>query len=155
MQIRRFKAEDTAQVARLFHDTVRRINIQDYSPQQVTAWSPDDLYFRDWHRVCSTRFTVVAEQKSKIIGFGELEADGQIDCFYVHCLHQRQGVGARLYLAIEQKARDLNLTRLSVAASITAKPFFLSRGFEAIAEQQVSCRGENFTNYLMDKELNY
>ncbi len=35
MQIRLFQPEDTEQIAQLFHDTVRQINIQDYSQEQV------------------------------------------------------------------------------------------------------------------------
>ena len=79
------------------------------------------------------RFTYVAEQDRKILGFGELETNGHIDCFYVHYQHQNQGVGSKLYRALETKARELNLTRLYSEVSITAKPFFLSRGFTIVA----------------------
>jgi len=153
MKVRLFQPEDTAQIAQLFHDTVRKINIRDYSPAQVMAWSPTDLYWRDWLGLCSTRFTYVATEDRKIIGFGELEANGHIDCFYIHYQHQRQGIGSSIYQAIETKARELNLTRLFTEASITAKPFFIRQGFEVIDPQQLSCRGETFTNYLMAKKL--
>ena len=155
MQIRLFKPEDIQQIALLFHNTVRQIDIQDYSLAQVIAWSPDNIYFRDWGKICSTRFTYVAEQNNKILGFGELEADGHIDCFYVHYQHQNRGVGSKLYRAIETKARELNLTRLFAEVSISAKPFFLSRGFRLIAPQQVFYRGVEFTNYLMEKKIDY
>lgn len=155
MQIRLFKPKDTQQIAELFHNTVRQINIQDYSLAQVVAWSPDNIYFRDWEKICSTRFTYVAEQNNKILGFGELEANGHIDCFYVHYQHQNKGLGTKLYRAIETKAKELNLTRLFAEVSITAKPFFLSRGFKLIASQQASCRDEQFINYSMEKEISY
>lgn len=153
MQIRLFKPEDTEQIARLFHDTVHQINIQHYSKKQVAAWSPEDIYFRNWQAVCSSRYTYVAEKEGKIIGFGELEANGHIDCFYVHYRHQRCGVGSEIYRAIETKARELNLTRLFAEASITAKAFFISRGFKVIKQQQVICRQEKFMNYLIVKAL--
>ncbi len=57
MQIRLFQPEDTEQIAQLFHDTVRQINIQNYSQEQVVAWSPDDIYFRNWLEICSSRIT--------------------------------------------------------------------------------------------------
>lgn len=151
MQIRLFQPEDTAQIAQLFHDTVRKVNIQDYSAAQVRAWSPDDIYFRDWLTVCSSRFTYVAIENDKILGFGELESDGHIDCFYIHHQYQRQGIASQIYQAIEIKARELGLTNLFTEASITAQLFFTSRGFKIINPQQVSCRGEIFTNYLMTK----
>ena len=155
MQIRLFKPEDTQQIAELFHNTVRQVNIRDYSLKQIIAWSPDDIYFRDWEKICSTRFTYVAEQNNKILGFGELEVNGHIDCFYVHYQHQNKGLGIKLYRAIETKAKELNLTRLFAEVSITAKPFFLNRGFKLIASQQVSCRGEQLVNYLMENEISY
>lgn len=153
MQIRLFQPEDTLAIAQLFHDTVRAINIQDYSLEQVKAWSPDDLYFRNWLKSCSSKFTYVAEVDQKIVGFGELEPNGQIDCFYCHHLYQRQGVGNRIYAAIAKKAQELNLTHLFTEASITAKPFFLSKGFVIVKKQTVFCRGQVFVNYLMIKEL--
>lgn len=151
--IRLFRPEDAEQIAQLFHDTVREVNVRDYSIAQVQAWSPDDLDFRDWVAVCSSRFTYVAEEAGLILGFGELEANGHIDCFYCHKDYQRQGVGQAIYQAIEAKARELELDRLFTEASITAKPFFQKVGFAVIAEQQVFRRGETFTNYRMEKKL--
>lgn len=153
MLIRLFEPEDTEQIAQLFHDTVRQINLRDYSKQQVAAWSPDNIYFRNWAAVCSERFTYVAETNQKIVGFGELEANGHIDCFYVHYQHQHQGIGSKIYRAIELKADRLKLNYLFTEASITAKPFFSSRGFTVVRQQQVVCRGEKFINYLMQKTL--
>ncbi|MBD1844593.1 GNAT family N-acetyltransferase [Cyanobacteria bacterium FACHB-63] len=151
--IRLFRTEDAEQIAQLFHDTVREVNVRDYSIAQVQAWSPDDLHFRDWVAVCSSRFTYVAEEAGLILGFGELEANGHIDCFYCHKDYQRQGIGRAIYQAIEAKARELELDRLFTEASITAKPFFQKVGFTMIAEQQVLRQGETFTNYRMEKKL--
>ncbi len=153
MQIRLFRLEDAEQVALLFHDTVREVNLRDYSIAQVQAWSPDDIHFRDWATICSERFTFVAEEAGLILGFGELESNGHIDCFYCHKDYQRQGIGRAIYQAIAVKARELKLDRLFTEASITAKPFFQTLGFTIVAEQQVFCRGETFTNYRMEKSL--
>jgi putative acetyltransferase len=153
VKIRLFRPEDTEQIAQLFHDTVRSINIHDYTDRQVNAWAPDDLYFRKWVEACTTRFTYVAERADLIIGFGELSANGHIDCFYCHKNYQRQGVGKLIYQAIEQHAIGLNLTLLQVEASITARPFFEQMGFSVVRSQQVSCRDEFFTNYLMSKKI--
>lgn len=153
MEIRLFKAQDGEQVAQLFHDTVRQVNIHDYSKEQVKAWAPDDIYFRNWVQICSNRFTYVADLMGKIIGFGELETNGHIDCFYCHKDYQRCGVGRKIYQAMELKAIELGISCLFTSASITAKPFFQRMGFSVIKEQQVNCRGEIFTNYRMEKLL--
>lgn len=157
-----FRPQDAEQVAQLFHETVREINSRDYSVNQVNAWAPDNIYFRNWAKVCSERFTYVADlnqafisegANSIIVGFGELEPNGHIDCFYCHRHYQRQGVGSKIYAAIEQKAFELGLNRLFVEASITATSFFQRKGFSIVKQQQVICRGEVFTNYAMEKYL--
>ncbi|MEP1075703.1 GNAT family N-acetyltransferase [Leptolyngbya sp. PL-A3] len=153
MKIRLFEAQDAEQIAQLFHDTIREVNVRDYSVNQVKAWAPDDIHFRNWVEVCSNRFTYVAEDEGVIAGFGELEADGHIDCFYCHKNYIGRGVGRQIYQTIEAKAVELGLSRLFVEASITAKPFFERMGFSVVKEQQVSRGGETFINYAMEKFL--
>lgn len=179
MEIRLFQPQDVPQLAQLFHDTVRSINLKDYTLEQVQAWAPDDIYFRDWEKICATRFTYVAvtqartsleeipiattpinqainqtnQTKEIIIGFGELEVNGHIDCFYCHRDYQRCGVGNGLYRAIELKARALGIDRLFTEVSITAQPFFLRQGFTTIQAQEVTVRGCRFRNYAMAKKL--
>jgi len=153
MKIRRFRPSDTDRIARLFHETVREVNLGDYTQEQVKAWAPDDLHFRDWAEVCANRYTYVADDNGTIAGFAELEEDGHIDCFYCHKEYQRAGVGSRLYRALEEKALELGLTRLYTESSITAKPFFKKQGFTVIAEQTVETRGQHLTNYRMEKSL--
>jgi len=169
MQIRLFQLQDTAEIAQLFHDTVRTINLQDYSLSQVQAWAPDDIYFRDWVKVCTNRYTYVAiipgypeycrreymdeTLEQVIVGFTELEIGGHIDCFYVHKDYQGRGVGSSLYQAIESQAIQRGCDRLYTEASITAKGFFQNRGFVVKQEQQVAVRGEVFKNFRMEKIL--
>lgn len=151
IETRLFEAQDAEQIAQLFHETVREINVHDYSSKQVRAWAPDDIYFRNWVEVCSSRFTYVADDEGAIAGFGELEPNGHIDCFYCHKNYQGCGVGRQLYQAIEVKAIELSLHRLFTEASITAKPFFQRMGFSIVREQEVTRRGETFINYAMEK----
>ena len=153
INVRLFKAQDAEQIARLFHETIREINIRDYSNSQVRAWAPDNIHFRNWVEVCSSRFTYVADDEGVIAGFGELEPNGYIDCFYCHKNYQRCGVGSQIYRAIETKAVELPVNRLFTEASITAKPFFQRQGFSVIKEQKVTRRGETFINYVMEKLL--
>lgn len=153
MEIRLFNKQDAEQIAQLFHQTVREVNINDYSVNQVKAWAPDNIYFRDWVSVCSEKLTYVADDNGIIAGFGELEPNGHIDCFYCHKNYQRMGVGSKIYHAIEAKACELEIHRLYTEVSITAKPFFLCLGFSVIQKQQVERRGESFINYAMEKYL--
>lgn len=153
MKIRLFQKQDANQIALLFHETVREINIRDYSSSQVKAWAPDDIQFKNWAKDCAEKFTYVADDEGVIAGFGELELSGHINCFYCHKNYQRMGVGSKIYDAIEAKAHELGITRLYAEVSITAKPFFLQMGFQMMSEQQVERREETFINYVMEKFL--
>jgi putative acetyltransferase len=153
MIVRRFERGDTEQIARLFHDTIRIVNLGDYTQVQVEAWAPADIHFRDWFELCSSRCTLVAVEQDLVLGFGGLEVDGHVDRFYVHHQHQRKGVGKSLYGAIETEAQKLGLHRLFTEASITARPFFGRMGYALVRAQTVTCRGQVFTNYIMEKHI--
>ena len=153
INIRSFVAADAEPIARLFHETVREINIRDYSPSQVQAWAPDDLNFRDWVQRNETRWIYVADDRGAIAGFCELEPSGHIDCFYCHKNYQGRGVGRQLYQALETQAMNQSIHCLFVEASITAKPFFQKMGFRLLREQTVTVRGHQFINYAMDKAI--
>ena len=40
MQIRPVKRADIPQIARLYYETVHRVNARDYGPEQIRAWAP-------------------------------------------------------------------------------------------------------------------
>lgn len=153
MEIRLFKKSDAEQVAQLFFDTVHIVNRQDYSEEQIRAWAPDNIHFRNWEKSCLEKFTLVTELNGTIIGFAQFEDNGHIDCFYCHHEHQKQGVGTQLYNAIEDYARTRRITKIYTEASITARPFFMKMGFSYVQKQKVLIRGEILTNYIMEKEI--
>jgi len=68
---------------------------------QVKAWAPDDIHFSGQKFVQNGLPTLLKE--GVVVGFGELEPDGHIDCFYCHKNYQRRGVGNQIYQAIEAK----------------------------------------------------
>lgn len=149
---RRFRPGDLPALIALFRDTVRRVNIRDYTPEQVAAWAPDDVDPARWETLAG-RFTVIAEIDGEIAGFTDLEPDGHVDRFFVHADRQRAGVGKTLLAAIVEEARRLRLGRLFSEVSITARPFFESQGFVVLAEQEVEVRGVRFINYRMERRL--
>lgn len=153
MKIRRFRPSDTELIAQLFQNTIRSVNLGDYTEEQLKAWAPDDIHFRDWEEKCSSTSTLVADSNGIIAGFAQLDDDGHIDCFYCHKDFQRKGVGTMLFNEIEAEACNSGLTRLFVESSITAKTFFLKNGFSVIDKQNVKTRGVELTNFRMEKFL--
>lgn len=151
MNIRRYKYTDTLEIIKLFFETVREINIKDYTKEQVIAWAPEEADLEKWKDRLSKFITFVVEDNEKIVGFSELEEDGHINCFYSHKDYQGKGIGKLMISNIEEQAKILRLSRLYAEVSITAKPFFEKKGFRIIKEQEVELRGVKFINYLMEK----
>jgi putative acetyltransferase len=72
---------------------------------------------------------------------------------YVHPEHEGQGVASALLTSLELEARRQGVTRLFTEASIAAMPFFERRGFKVLTAQVVDFRGQQFTNFRMEKFL--
>jgi putative acetyltransferase len=145
--------DDVPAIARLYHDTVKRVNCRDYSPAQVKVWAgvaPDE---EKWRLRQATRKTFVEEEKGTIRGFAELEEGGHVGAVYVHANCQGQGIASTLLERIEAEAAAGGVDSLCAEASITAKPFFEKRGFKMIAAQEVEYQGMTFRNYRMRKRI--
>ena len=153
VQVRAFQPGDAPTLLALFRDTIRRVNVRDYAPEQIRAWASDEINAAEWAARFAGRFVGVAEFGGRVVGFAELEADGHIDRFYVSADHQRRGVGRALLEAILAEARRAGVRRLFTEASITARPFFESQGFVVLTPQVVVSRGVEFSNYRMERQL--
>lgn len=153
MLIRKFKNSDTEEIMQLFYDTVHRINIRDYSSEQVNAWAPKDMDYEQWSDRLQNKMTYVAEEDGKILGFAELEKTGHIGCFYCHANYQNRGVGTQLLTQLQLTAKNLGIPKLFTEASITARPFFEHKEFRVITPQEVERRGMKFINYVMEKDI--
>jgi len=151
MIVRRYKDDDLGSVVTLFTETVRHVNIHDYSSEQVAAWAPQPPDLVRWRERVAGLAIWVAESDSQVIGFCGLGADGHVDLLYTDYRFQRQGVARRLYQQVEAEARRRGIRRLFTEASITARHFFESMGFGIIHEQRVEFRGVIFQNYAMER----
>lgn len=150
--IRKYQPSDAKFLAEIFYNSIHSINIHDYSPEQINAMAPaTSLDPKNWEQKWSKLVPFVALSGCKIVGFAEFEPNGHIDCFYVHHEYQRKGVGSALMKAIVAEAKEKHISRIYADVSITAKPFFMSKGFQEIKEQTVIHRGCEFTNFLMEK----
>lgn len=139
----------------LFRDTVRTINLRDYTQKQVETWAPDvinDDRRRRWMTLAKAH-ALVAVEAGVVVGFADVERDGHIDRFYVHKDRQGAGVGTLLMREIEAHARSCGIPRLYSEVSITARPFFEKRGFTVLAQQTVLVREVEFVNFRMEKRL--
>jgi putative acetyltransferase len=150
---RKFKIEDTAAVISLFRNTVRSVNRQHYTEEQTKAWAPDIIYEDKWADKLQKHYTVVAELKGVICGFGDIDDTGYFDHLFVHKDYQRKGIAAGITERIEDYAVQMGIKVITVAVSITAKPFFTAKGYSLLRQQEVEFNGQVFTNFQMEKKL--
>ena len=148
IKLRNFKAEDCRAVLDLFYSTVLSVNAKDYSKEELDAWADGNFDFKVWIESLLSHYSLVATIDDKIVGFGDIAEDGYLDRLYVHKDYQSIGIGTLLCSALESYAGN---KRITTAASITAKPFFLNRGYKVIKEQRVERKGILLTNYLTEK----
>lgn len=153
LEVRQAKRDEFPVLWRLFHDTVHHVNRQDYTPEQLAAWAPDEVDLSRWALRMEGIDPLVVTAEAQIVGFSDLQSDGLVDMFYVHHLWQRKGVGSTLFTEIHRKAEQINLRELHSHVSITARPFFEVHGFEVVTSQVVTINGITLQNYLMQKTL--
>ena len=149
IHIRPAQLEDGNQIGQLIYDTVHSINTQDYTEEQVKVWVPDPLIYSTYEE----SYAYIAELEGKVLGFANITSEGYLHRFFVHKDFQRQGIASQLLAALEEKARELNIKEIDTEASITAKPFFLAKGYLVKEEQVITLRDMNFINYKMFKIL--
>lgn len=146
--IRTYVPEDALATLLLFTRSVREIARRDYSLEQVMAWAPGSLEVVEWNERRLSTGTVVCELDGAIAGFSDVSPDGYIDMMFVDPAFSRRGVASAL---LGRLLQDLPVP-LWTNASITARGFFESHGFEVVEEQRVELRGQVLTNYRMRLE---
>jgi len=155
MRLRPFQVADTSAVFQLFYETVHSVNLKDYSPAEVEAWVPStqpDL--AKWGERFLQQHTLIAEVNGQLAGFANLDEEGlNIDMVYTHKDFQGQGVATALVDRLEAQARKNGAIAISLAASITARPFFERRGYRHIRDNEVERRGVMLRNFIMRKVL--
>ena len=147
MLIRKYISLDIKEIAELFYQTVHNINAKDYTEEQLNVWSTGNIKLSTWNESFLKHITYIAIKNNIIVGFGDIDETGYLDRLYVHKEYQRQGIASALCDELEK-----GFEKIMTHASITAKPFFLSRGYKVIKEQQV-IKKRNLFNELSDGKI--
>ena len=155
--IRDMRAGEEEQLWRLFHGTVRSVNLAHYTEQQVAAWSPDNRDMRQWRLRMAEIAPFVAlprdRARDQIVGYSDLQSDGLIDHLFVHKDWQGRGVARALMDEVIRRAKILGLEQLHAFVSITARPLFERYGFVVERKNHVDMNGTVLTNLVMQRSL--
>lgn len=149
MIIRKYQPLDCKELTELFYNTVHTINAKDYTKEQLNVWATGHIDLEKWDQSLQEHYSVVAIDNGIIVGFGDIDKNGYLDRLFVHADYQRKGIASAICNELEQA---VEIDKITTHASITAKPFFESRGYKVIKEQQVVKNGISLTNYLMEKK---
>ncbi|MDF3128847.1 GNAT family N-acetyltransferase [Kiritimatiellaeota bacterium B1221] len=149
--IRNYQFGDHIAIAEIFSRAIHETASEVYSEEQCGAWSAKASHPGHWEARCEQKNPFVFVAGNRVIGFCELDAEGHIDCTYVHPAHGRKGVASRLVSHAVDAARSRGLRKVCVEASICAQPMFARLGFVTIKKQTVEIRGVGLENFQMEK----
>lgn len=150
MIFRSYIPTDCRHLAELFYQTVHTINARDYTLEQLNVWADGHVDLEAWNRSFLEHHTIVAIEEDNIVGFGDIDESGYLDRLYVHKDYQHKGIGTAICDRLEHLS---GVDQVITHASITAKFFFIQRGYKVINEQQIIRKGIALTNYVMDKKI--
>ena len=154
VQIRRFQKEDAAPVSALIAETLRTVNIRDYSPEYIERLIGELTPEQIIRRAEATHFYVVCDGE-QIVGSGAIgpywgrEDESSLFTVFVLPSCQGRGLGRRIIQTLEGDVYFLRAKRIEVPASITGAEFYKKMGYtykNGIREidEEALCRLEKF-----------
>src|SRR5437660_1083472 len=153
MEIRRYNRGEESAVWKVYFAATHESNARDYHADLIDRWAPHDQDMNQWADRLAQKNPFVAVVDEEIVGMAEIEPAGFIDYFYVHPRWQDRGIGKALLASLESEAAKLGVNVISADVSITAKAFFLSRGFRITEAKSNIILGHPAPNFRMQKTL--
>ena len=140
ISIRRATLEDVEDMANIFVSCVRTLNAKDYTSEQIEIMVTfcDAQSYLEEIEIGGSVFVAEAKSIKNIVGFASLAKNrGHIDDLFVAPNYTCRGIGTLLLETIEKVAIAKQKSQLSVMASLTARSFYLSRGFKYVKDSQI------------------
>lgn len=161
--LRRASLVDALGIGQAHHASVTKINVKDYSPEQIEAWTkrigdPDSL--GQTRQKILGELVWVAELDGKIEGFAHMRTPLELaPAAYLHALYLTpsatgRGLGRRLVNLAELEARRRGHPRMQLHASKTAVGFYAALGYlQAGPPQLHDVQGIGLECLPMSKDL--
>jgi len=153
IKIRKAQLSDLSQIRQLFFDTITKVNVKDYTPEQIKVWSSGVGNIERWEKKFSEQLFIVATDNETLLGFTSLRQNYYIDHLYVSHLHMGKGIASQLIDYIENIALQSSVLKLRSDVSITALPFFEKRGYIIVKRNENLHKGEVLINFDVIKKL--
>jgi GNAT superfamily N-acetyltransferase len=181
VQLRKATLEDIPRLREVIEASVRGLQAGDYSPAQIegalqsvygvdTQLIVDETYFvAETAEPGTAKNTIVAcggwSKRKTLYGGDQFAAreDSLLDpsrdaakvrAFFVHPAWARRGIGSMILEACEKAAEQAGFTRLEMGATLSGGPFYQSKGYLAVENQQARLsNGETLPIVKMAKSL--
>ena len=153
MEIRRYKRGEEAAIWTVYFAATHESNARDYHAELIERWASHDQDMGQWNARLEQKNPFVAVADGEIVGMAEIDRDGFIDYFYVHPRWQGRGIGTALLGTLEAEAGAMEIRQIFADVSVTAKAFFLSRGFCVTEAKSNVILGHLAPNFRMQKRL--
>jgi GNAT superfamily N-acetyltransferase len=160
IRIRVATAADLPALHELIWQSVRVLNVQDYSQEQLESGLRHNMFDVDRALIRDGTY-YVAEVDGRIVGCGGwsfrpslhngqgIQAGNEeryavrsgaakIRAFYVHPDWARRGIGSRILHTAEAAARRAGFYELELLASLTGVPLYEARGFSVVERVEVT-----------------
>ncbi|KAA8830795.1 GNAT family N-acetyltransferase [Bifidobacterium tissieri] len=170
--IREYRHTDETATMAVFRRSITGLASRDYDDKQVRVWAAHTGSAGEWNNRRMAVHTWIAEwiddeladagdvadceaaedaacRSRPLMGFIDVDDVGYIDMLFVDSVYSCRGVASVLLDLVERFAQDAGIARLTVHASITARPFFLRHEFHTVAPLCPMISDVAFTNYLM------
>ena len=128
--IRPATREDIPAIHDVHSASIRGLCAAAYSAQLIDAWASNPDLNRYSKMLAPDARCLVAVANGQLCGFGSLElTKSRLESLFVHPDYAGTGLGRRLLQALEELAREANVTMLDVQASLNAREFYAKHGY--------------------------
>ena len=134
-EIRAAKADDAPEACELIRRSIKELCREDHAsdPYALEGWlsNKTEKNVRVWFTQLGL-YSWVADEGGKIHGAATLAGNGELMLLYVLPEARFSGVSKALLENVEEQARKLRLEHCSLTSTLTARRFYLDRGYELL-----------------------
>lgn len=132
LEIRSASVAHAEGISAVIVEALRTTNAKDYTPDDIEriARNFSPILVR---ALLGKRDVVVALLGARVVGTASLDGD-VVRTVFVAPDVQSRGVGRKLMLELERRARTKGVEKLSVPSSITAEPFYATLGYAPLRD---------------------
>ena len=138
--VRPLRDEELGLYLEIHGRAIRGLATGHYAPDIIEGWCvpATEETFAELRRNPDNEVRLIAELDGTPVGMAALVVEkSEVRACYVAPEGARRGCGSALLREIERLARDRGVTRLEVAASLNAEPFYASHGYIVTERSEV------------------